>query len=195
MRIILLTFYLLFSSGCLAQGPDYQILKGLYGRDRPQWDAAMRTTSKGVYVMMPLSVVLPVTSGILKDDKLMFRNSVKSAITIGLASSISTVLKYSIKRKRPYDRYGSVFIARDEPSTFSFPSGHTTTAFASATALTLSYRKWQVGVPAYALAGLVAYSRMRLGVHYPSDVLGGMVIGIGAGLLTWKLDALFNNQK
>ncbi|MEI8136921.1 MAG: phosphatase PAP2 family protein, partial [Bacteroidota bacterium] len=49
-------------------------------------------------------------------------------------------------------------------------------------------------VPAYAYAGFVGYSRIRLGMHYGSDVLGGMIIGIGSGLLTWKLDKELNKK-
>ena len=62
------------------------------------------------------------------------------------------------------------------------------------TAVSLSYKKWYVTVPAYAYASLVGYSRMRLGMHYGSDVLGGMIIGIGSGLLTWQLDKTFNKK-
>ena len=48
-----------------------------------------------------------------------------------------------------------------------------------------------MAVPAYLWASGVAYSRMYLGVHYPSDLLGGIVIGIGTSFLTWKIDQLF----
>jgi membrane-associated phospholipid phosphatase len=52
----------------------------------------------------------------------------------------------------------------------SFPSQHTSFAFATATALSLQYRKWWVVVPAYTWAAMVGYSRLYLGQHYPSDV-------------------------
>jgi undecaprenyl-diphosphatase len=59
-----------------------------------------------------------------------------------------------------------------------------------ATSLSLATKKWYVAVPAYLWASGVAYSRMYLGVHYPSDLLGGIVIGIGTSFLTWKIDQL-----
>lgn len=188
MRIILLTFCYLFPLLSAAQNADFKILKALYGKERPVWDKGMRYTSSSVYLAMPVAVIIPLGDGYLHQSNTMYRNAVKSALTIGLAEGISLAFKYSVKRTRPYEKFPKDFIARDHPSTFSFPSGHTTAAFASATAVTLTYKKWQVAVPAYAYASLVGYSRMRLGVHYPSDVLGGMVIGIGAGLLTWQLD-------
>lgn len=188
MRKIFLTFCLLLTQNFFSQNADYRLLKFMYGKDRPAFDKGMRYTSASVYVTMPLAVAFPVGSGLYNQDRLMYHNAIKTGLAIGLAEGISYALKYAVKRERPYTKYPSDFIARDHPGTFSFPSGHTTAAFASATAISLTYKKWQVAVPAYAYASLVGYSRMRLGVHYPSDVLGGMVIGIGAGLLTWQID-------
>lgn len=188
MRKILLTFCLLLAQITFSQNADFKILKAMYGKERPLWDKGMRYTSASVYISMPVSVLLPLGDAYFNKNDIMYRNAFKSAAAIGLAEGISLAFKYSVKRTRPYDKYPNDFIARDHPGTFSFPSGHTTAAFASATALSLTYKKWQVAVPAYAYASIVGYSRMRLGVHYPSDVLGGMVIGIGAGLLTWQID-------
>jgi membrane-associated phospholipid phosphatase len=60
-------------------------------------------------------------------------------------------------------------------------------AFATATSLSLAYPKWYVIVPSFAYAGTVAYSRMHLGVHYPSDVAAGAVIGAGCAYLTFLI--------
>ena len=69
----------------------------------------------------------------------------------------------------------------------SFPSGHTTSAFCTATSLSLMYPKWYVIVPAYSWATMVGYSRMHLGMHYPLDVLAGAILGTGISLVSFKL--------
>jgi membrane-associated phospholipid phosphatase len=66
------------------------------------------------------------------------------------------------------------------------PSGHTSTAFATATSLSMAYPKWYVIIPSYAWASSVGYSRMHLGVHYPSDVFIGAIVGSGSAFLTHK---------
>jgi undecaprenyl-diphosphatase len=70
----------------------------------------------------------------------------------------------------------------------SFPSGHTSSAFNTATFICLTYPKWYVIAPAALWATSVAYSRMYLGVHYPSDVLAGAVLGAGTAYLTYYLN-------
>ena len=62
------------------------------------------------------------------------------------------------------------------PTDYAFPSGHTQASFAAATSICMWKRKW--GIPALILAALVAFSRMYLYVHYPTDVLAGIVFGL-----------------
>ena len=177
------TFLLLRS-----QNADFRILRSINSGKLPAWDYAMKGVTETAY---PVAIAAPLATwahGYFKKDKVMMRNGYKSAVTIGIAMCVSTSLKYLIRRERPFDKYPGEIIARDASGTYSFPSGHTTAAFATATSLSLSYRKWYVAIPAYTYAGFMGYSRMRLGMHYPSDVLGGMLTGIGSGLLTWKLD-------
>jgi len=161
----------------------------------PCWDKTMKGVSFSVYPAMPVSVVGIWTHGFITKDEVMMRNGYKSAVTIAFAVAVTSGLKYTVNRTRPYTEYPNDIIQRGKTEgPYSFPSGHTTAAFATATAVSLSYKKWYVTVPAYAYAGLVGYSRMRLGMHYGTDVLGGMLIGIGSGLLTWQLDKAFNKK-
>ena len=178
-----------------AQNLDYRILKTFNAGANPNWDKAMKGVSFSAYPAMPLTVIGIWAYGYNHHDKEMMRNSYKSAITILFSEAVSYSLKVGIQRSRPFVTYPNDIIQRTEAGPHSFPSGHTTAAFATATALSLSTKKWQFIVPSYLYAGLVGYSRMRLGVHYPSDVLAGALIGIGSGYLVWEIDKLTRKKK
>ena len=76
------------------------------------------------------------------------------------------------------------------PSSFSFPSGHTSSSFAAAAAILIN-KKWKAGIPALILAVLIGFSRSYLMVHYPTDVLFGALMGVGYALLAYFLIACF----
>lgn len=79
------------------------------------------------------------------------------------------------------------------PGDYCFPSGHTQASFAAATSICMWNRKW--GIPALILAALVAFSRMYLYVHYPTDILGGLICGVVyAFLALWLCNKLFKNK-
>lgn len=111
--------------------------------------------------------------------------SMGAALLIGLLVCNIT-LKPLIARPRPYDyqftHFGktiSLLIAA--PKDFSFPSGHTLASFEGATVLMIHNKK--LGIPALILASLIAFSRLYLYVHYPTDVLFALVMGIAFGFL------------
>lgn len=192
---ITICIYVLFGGNIQSQNLDLRILKSINKNDYPKWDKTMHYTSLSVYpalVIAPGSIFL---NGYLKNDKVMMRNGVKTAAGIGLNILLTTGLKYRINRKRPFVQYPNDIIKRDNVGPYSFPSGHTSSAFAMATAVTLSTKKWYIAVPSYIYACGVGYSRMRLGVHFPSDVLGGMVVGIGSSLLVWQIDKWLQKQQ
>ena len=82
----------------------------------------------------------------------------------------------------------------DIPTSFSFPSGHTLVSIEAATALTVYHRKW--GIAALVLAVVIALSRLYLFVHYPTDVLAGVIIGVIIALLCCRLtDWLWSRKK
>lgn len=92
------------------------------------------------------------------------------ALAFGISAALSSTTKEIVDRERP--QTGALV---DLPTTASFPSGHATTAFAACVALGLlvpALRWW-----ALALAAVVAYSRVHLGVHFWTDVLAGAVLG------------------
>ena len=98
------------------------------------------------------------------------------------------ILKNVIARERPCWIDPSVALLVASPSDYSFPSGHSMNGFAGAVSLLCIDRR--LGIPAVVLAAVIAFSRLYLFVHFPTDVLVGTAIGIGAALLVnficWK---------
>ena len=113
---------------------------------------------------------------------------VGAAVLTGLVLEViccNLVLKPLVARIRPCDVNTAVQLLIARPDDFSFPSGHTGASFAAVAALyTSRNRLW---IPSLILAVLIAFSRLYLYVHYPSDVLAGVVIGIMAGWIGSKL--------
>lgn len=185
---------LCFTKNLSSQSIDLKILKSINQKEMPCWDKTMRSTSFSVYPVMPATVIGIWSQGYFTNNKVMMRNAHKSAISIAIAITSTSALKFAINRTRPYNKYPNDIIKRDHAGPYSFPSGHTTAAFATATAVSLSYNKWYITIPSFAYAGFVGYSRMRLGMHYGTDVFGGIIIGVGSGLITWKIDKLLNKK-
>ena len=96
------------------------------------------------------------------------------------------ILKNLVARVRPYDVNTAIAILIKKPLDFSFPSGHTAASFAAMTALFLAKMK-KAWIAALILAILIAFSRLYFYVHYPTDVLGGIVVGILSGVLGYAI--------
>jgi len=180
----LTAFLFLFVTGsACAQNLDIQILRYLNSPEKLPSDKFFQFVSNSAGFLV---IGIPVgigASGLIKHDDLTVRKACISLAAVAISSGITLAVKYSVNRERPYVTYPDI-AKKSSGGSPSFPSGHTSGAFALATSLTLSYPKWYVIVPAYSWAGTVAYSRMYLGVHYPSDVLAGALIGAGSAWLT-----------
>ena len=100
----------------------------------------------------------------------------EAAWAAGIALIVTSALSLLIRRVRPYLASVGVALLIPPPFNTSFPSGHTATAFAIAGALSLA--DWRVGAMAYLIAVLTAFGRVAVGVHYPSDILGGILVGL-----------------
>ena len=98
----------------------------------------------------------------------------------------NVLLKNLFAMPRPCDLNPSVTLLIPKPQDYSFPSGHTASSFAAVTVLYLmGVKRWYCAlVP----AGLIAFSRMYLDVHFPIDILGGIFVGILCGFLVCKIN-------
>lgn len=98
-------------------------------------------------------------------------------------------LKNIFQRPRPFDTPGALLdgdsLLIPRPGEYSFPSGHTTSSFAAAVGIFLFNKKW--GIPALIMAALIAYSRLYVYVHFPTDILGGILLGTACALLAYFL--------
>jgi len=129
----------------------------------------------------------------------MFKTALNMGAAIAIDGIIVQSIKRTVRRPRPYSTYPDDIIGYQTLSSLSFPSGHTSLAFTTATSMSLNYPKWYVIVPSFLWAGSVGYSRMNLGVHYPSDVLAGALLGAGSAYLSYKVNKWYwkkkNNKK
>jgi len=149
-------------------------------------DKAIITTSAAPFAMYLV--------GVLAHDRELKSNAVQTGIAIAGTTAITFALKNSIERTRPFLAHPDRIVHKGGGGGYSFPSGHTSSTFALATTLSLSYPKWYVIAPSYAFAATTAYSRMYMGVHYPTDVAGGIILGAGTSYLTWKLQKALNKR-
>ena len=194
LKKILLIIALFTGTTSVAQNIDINVLKKL-NPERPDafaWKAASGSID---WVAGTVSIGT-LAYGFIQKDKSIQYNGYELLISSATNIAITEILKRVVNRTRPADKYpGEIFV--NTPShDKSFPSGHTSTAFAVATTLTLQYKKWYVAAPAYLWAGCVGYSRMYLGKHYPTDVLAGALLGAGSSYLGHIIsNKLFRNKK
>lgn len=115
----------------------------------------------------------------------------KLGVCMGMALMLgvlvgNVLMKPGLARIRPFDyqleHFGkTIELLISAPKDYSFPSGHTLASFEAATVLMINNRK--MGIPALILACLIAFSRLYLYVHYPTDVICGIVLGVLFGVL------------
>lgn len=185
------TFFFLFI--CLtplvgfSQNWDINLLKDININRNTKLDPTFETISAST---VPFSLAIPasaITIALLKKDDESREKALLISSSLVSAAVLTTTLKYTFNKERPYEKYPYIQNVTVEGSP-SFPSAHTSFSFSLATSVSLVYPKWYVVAPAYLWAGSVGYSRMHLGVHYPSDVIIGALIGSGSTYLSYRLN-------
>jgi len=148
---------------------------------------------------MPLGIVGPIVLGVtgyVQEDHYRMDSGILSLVSTGVTYGLSKTIKHQVKRERPFLRMYEVRASNIwSADRHSFPSGHTSMAFSLATSLSLRYSSPGTVVPLYLWAGFVGYSRIYLGLHYPSDVLVGAFVGTVVAVLINQLDSFLENQR
>jgi len=177
-----------------SQNADINILQNLNLNRNKTFDPTFKLVTN---TTLPICIATPViiySIGFLDKDATLKEKGLVIGGSFAGTGIITLAMKYGFNRERPYETFPFI-----EPLvtsiTPSFPSGHTSSAFSTATSLSLVFPKWYVIAPSFLWAGSVGYSRMRLGVHYPSDVLVGAIIGAGTAYLTYKLNLWIRKDK
>lgn len=199
MQFVLLILVGCYSNHLHAQGSgDYASLKIINPRypDNPIYKT-LSSTAYPICFSLPVGIMaISLIQGNEKGQKIAYEMAGGLLVT----AATTGILKKLVNRPRPYETYDDIYPDVRENGN-SFPSGHTSMAFSTATTLLLTTEKWYYAAPAYAWAMGVGYSRIYLGQHYPSDVIAGAIVGAGGAYLThvlnkkWLHKPLFKKKK
>jgi membrane-associated phospholipid phosphatase len=183
MRRLFLLLLFLIPVVSYSQNIDIRLLRLMNSPEvLPSDDFLRFIANSEVYISLAIPAGL-TTAALIEHNNDLLRDAMVTLAAAAITSGITQAIKYSVNRERPFITYPDI-TKKARGGSPSFPSGHTSSAFAAATSFSLLYPKWYVIVPAFIWAGTVGFSRMYLGVHYPSDVLMGAVIGSGTAYLT-----------
>lgn len=169
---------------------DFAVLNFIYAHCRSGiLDILMPLVTKlgnGGAVWIALAAVLLIIPRYRKVGGAMLLALALDAAVCGM------ILKPLVARIRPCDVDTAVRLLIQRPADYSFPSGHAAASFSAASAL--YFGRQQLWRPAFVLAALIAFSRLYLYVHYPTDVLAGAALGMLMGYIGVRAAALFSNQ-
>jgi membrane-associated phospholipid phosphatase len=184
--VVFLNISLFSATTLFAQTFDINTLKNINGNESTFKNSFFLADAKSVTVVNITAPVGVFIVGAIRHDKQLKQDAAYIAGTFILSTMVTHAAKKIVHRTRPFDEYDFI-VKRDAGGGYSFPSGHTSAAFTTATSLSLYFPKWYVIAPAYLWAGSVAYARVYQGVHYPSDVFTGAIVGAGSAWLGYKI--------
>ena len=189
--IVLTTLPSLFSQ---RSGWEYDFLRSLENKRTSKGNRLHKNLSKingTVCLAVPAGLFL---TGLAEKNKTLKEKALFITESIVISSVSTWTMKKIVGRERPAV-YDPTFTAVLDLHNHSFPSGHTSEAFSMATSLSMQCPRWYVIVPSFSYACLAGYSRLYLGVHYPTDVLAGALVGSGSAWATWKLNQWLHPSK
>jgi len=192
---VLLSFVFSIIAFCASsQNFDIDLLRSINHNESDFKNQFFKNVSNSVIVFNIAAPAGVLTAGIIKHDKQLKKDAAYMIGGIIVNSIVTTGMKKIIQRDRPFITYPDI-IKREEADGYSFPSGHTSAAFCTATSLSLLFPKWYVIVPSYLYAATVGYSRMYLGMHYPTDVFAGALVGAGSAWLSFKAEKWISKKQ
>ncbi len=160
----------------------FYLLNSLAGKSQFFDNAVIFLASYFPYILIALFLAILFFSQHQKLEKL------EILLTVGVSSviarfGITEIIRFFYHRPRPFLTLQAHQLLTD--SAWSFPSGHATFFFAMATAIYFYNKKWGIGF--FIATILITVSRVIAGIHYPSDIIGGALIGIVASCVTYYL--------
>lgn len=165
---------------------DISLLRGINVNRITALDGIFIFITQSGPIIAALIPLIFIILGFMKKEREMWMQGFMIAAPYLLSVVITNIVKSIVERPRPFTHYA--FIQKlSEGGSGSFPSGHTSDAFSIAMIVSLFFPKPFVIIPIFIWAILVGYSRMDLGVHYPTDVLAGAFVGISSSLFYFWL--------
>lgn len=195
MRIkFLFTLFFILSLKCFSQTGELKLLDNI-NPINPN-STFQKSISNSTYPIILASTAALFTTSIINKDSLLKQKTLNLFGSVLINITVTEILKRAVQRERPFVQHPFIHPYNTDELNRSFPSGHTSNAFAFATSLSMNFSKWYVIVPAYTWACSVGYSRLYLGVHYPTDVLAGAILGSASAFLSQKINKkLFRKKK
>jgi membrane-associated phospholipid phosphatase len=194
-KIIVASILIITGFAGTAQSLDYQFIYEVNAEDRPkQFDKAFKFITNTGAVLPEVYPITMIATGLFTHNKVLLLQGEHAAISFGVSTIVTYALKHAYDRQRPFTTHPDL-VKLTSGGGSSFPSGHTSAAFSMATSIALDNKKWYIIVPAYTWAGLVGYSRIHLGVHYPSDVIAGAAVGFASAYVGRKINNWLHKEK
>lgn len=167
---------------------EFEILHALQGMRSELLDSIMLAiTTLGdagaLWIATGLLLIAVPAVGKEKAEHVKMRRVMGVCVLLSLLLNFicgNLILKNIFRRPRPYMVDTSV-VPLIFPSEYSFPSGHTSSSFAAACAIFLNNKK--AGIAAFIMAAMIGFTRLYLFVHYPTDILGGIILGIVCAII------------